>query len=404
MSGVLGTRAPNKGSMPIVKKHRVKILAILEPMIPLDHSFMSRRLGFRSVISNISGSIWVFSSEDVQVECVFDHAQLLNVRVSSSFLPISVLCSFIYAKCDYIDRRDLWASLLQIKPDMGPWLVGGDFNIVRDSSECLGSSGGRRLPMDEFNDFILQSGLVDAGFEGSSFTWTNKTIWKRLDRVFVSTDWCDHFHSIRVQHLPRTVSDHSPLLISTPISARGPCSFRFQSMWMRHHNFLQTVRLNWHNPCHLSGMTRLFVKLKRLKSHLKWWNQDVFGNIFDKISAAESAVKIAEVACETDLSDLHWTRLSKCNEDLAKVTAMEADFWKQKSACKWLVDGEKNTKLFHNMVKKRRVVNKIFRIWEDGVCLTSPELIQSSGAAFFQNLLNGEPSVLSCPDFSDSSL
>ncbi|XP_073014644.1 uncharacterized protein [Primulina eburnea] len=77
-------------------------------------------------------------------------------------------------------------------------------------------------------------------------------------------------------------------------------------------------------------MDRLFVKLKRLKSHLKWWNQDVFGNIFDKISEAETAVKLAESACETDPTDLHWTRLSKCNEDLAKVTAMEADFLETK--------------------------------------------------------------------------
>ncbi|XP_073057416.1 uncharacterized protein [Primulina eburnea] len=159
-----------------VKKHRVKVLAILEPMIPLYQRFITRRLGFRSVISNFSGHIWVFSSEDVQVECVLDHAQLLHVRVSASFLPSYVLCSFVYAKCDYTERRDLWASLLQIKPDVGPWLVGGDFNIVRDASECLGSSGGRHLPMEEFNAFILESGLVDAGFEGSSFTWTNKTI------------------------------------------------------------------------------------------------------------------------------------------------------------------------------------------------------------------------------------
>ncbi|XP_073295874.1 uncharacterized protein [Primulina huaijiensis] len=160
-----------------VKQHRVKVLVVLEPMIPLDQSFISRRLGFRSVIANISGHIWVFSSEYVNFECDLDHVQLLDVRVSAPFLPSVLYCSFVYAKCDYIERRDLWASLLHIKPDMGPWLVGGDFNIVRDASECLGTSGGRRLPMDDFNEFILESGLVDAWFEGSSFTWTNKTIW-----------------------------------------------------------------------------------------------------------------------------------------------------------------------------------------------------------------------------------
>ncbi|XP_073037146.1 uncharacterized protein [Primulina eburnea] len=231
------------------------------------------------------------------VECLLDHTQFLHFRVSASFLPTTVFCSFVYAKCDYIERRQLWTSLLQVKPDQGPWLVGGDFNVVRNSSECLGSSGGRLLPMEEFNHFILDSGLVDAGFEGSSFTWTNKTIWKRLDRVFVSVDWGDHFHSIRVEHLIRTVSDHCPLFVSVPVFASGPNSFRFQSMWLRHHGFLQTVRLNWNLPCHLNGMHRLFVKLKRLKSHLKWWNKGVFGDLFAKLAEAEQAVRVAEAVC-----------------------------------------------------------------------------------------------------------
>ncbi|XP_073024477.1 uncharacterized protein [Primulina eburnea] len=242
-----------------VKEKRVKILAILEPMIDLDVRFMTRRFGFSRVISNSSGHIWVFFAEDVMVECLLDHTQFLHFRVSASFLPTTVYCSFVYAKCDYIGRRQLWTSLLQVKPDQGPWLVGGDFNVVRNSSECLGSSGGRLLPMEEFNHFILDSGLVDAGFEGSSFTWTNKTIWKRLDRVFVYVDWGDHFHSIRVEHLIRTVSDHCPLFVSVPVFASGPSSFRFQSMWLRHHGFLQTVRLNWNLPCQLNGMHRLSV-------------------------------------------------------------------------------------------------------------------------------------------------
>ncbi|XP_073037131.1 uncharacterized protein [Primulina eburnea] len=320
-----------------VKEKQIKVLTVLELMIDLDQRFMTRRLGFSRVISNLSGHIWVFFAADVQAEC------------------------------DYIERRDLWSSLLHVKPVLGPW---------------------------------LDSGLIDAGFEGSSFTWTNKTIWKRLDRVLVSVDWGDHFSSIRVEHLPRTVSDHCPLLVTAPVFARGPSSFRFQRMWLRHHGFLQTVRLNWNLPCSLIGMSRLFVKLKRLKNHLKWWNRDVFGNIFDKITEAESAVRSAELVCEADPSDANWTVLSDRNADLARVTAMEADFWKQKAACNWLEDGERNTKLFHNMVKKKRVANKIFRIWEDGVCLSSPELIQQSGASFFQHLLTGDPFVLDCPDFS----
>ncbi|XP_073051335.1 uncharacterized protein [Primulina eburnea] len=322
----------------LIQLKRVQILAILEPMSVLDPSSMTRRLGFHGVVSNVSNQIWVFFSEDVTVELVVDHEQFLHLKLSAPFLPSDVFCSFVYAKCDYIERRHLWDSLIQVKPASGPWLVGGDFNVVRESLECLVSSEGRLLPMGEFNSFILDSGLIDAGFEGSSFTWTNKTIWKRLDRVLVS-----------------------------------------------------------------AGMPRLFAKLKRLKNHLKWWNRDVFGNIFDNIIQAEKAVKLAEAACETNPSTLHWTRLSECNAQLAETIAMEEDFWKQKAACKWLEDGERNTKLFHNMVKKKRVTNKIFRIWDNGTCLTSPALIQQSGAAFFENLLTGNPSAWDRPVFHDFS-
>ncbi|XP_075503966.1 uncharacterized protein LOC142541292 [Primulina tabacum] len=352
-----------------VKAHQIKILAIFEPMVMLDQRFMTRRFGFSGVISNLS----------------------------------VVFCSFVYASCDYIQRRDLWHSLLHVRPSQGPWLVGADFNVVRDASECLGTHGGRLLPMDEFNTFIMDYGLVDAGFEGSSFTWTNKSIWKRLDRVMVSVDWGDHFSSIQVEHLSRTISDHCPLLVTAPVFARGPTSFRFQRMWFRHHGFLQTVRLNWNLPCSLSGMPRLFDKLKRLKLYFKWWNQDVFGNIFDKITDAEWAVSSAEAACEANPSDLNWTSLSDRITDLARVTAMEADFRKQKAACNWLEDGERNTKLFHNMVRKKRVANKIFRVWDNGICLTSSEQIQQSGASFFQKLLTGDPFVLARPDFSGFS-
>ncbi|XP_073051333.1 uncharacterized protein [Primulina eburnea] len=253
-----------------VKEKQIKVLAVLEHMIDLDPRYMTHRLGFSGVISNLSGHIWVFFAADVRVECVFDHAQFLHIRDSASFLPTEIFCSFVYASCDYVQRRDLWDSLLLVKPVLGPWLVDGDFNVVRDASECLGSRGGMLLLMDELNTFILDSWLIDASFEGSSFTWTNKTIWKQLNRVFVSVDWDDHFSSLQVELLARPVSDHCPLLVTAPVFARGPSSFRFQRMWVRHHGFLQTVRLNWNLPCSLSGMPRLFAKMKRLKHHLRW--------------------------------------------------------------------------------------------------------------------------------------
>lgn len=130
----------------LVQLKRVQILAILEPMTALDSSSITRRFGLHGVVSNVSNHIWVFFSEEVKVELLLDHEKFLHLMIFSPFLPTDVFCSFVYAKCDYIYRRRLWDSLIHVMPADGPCLVGGDFNVVRDSSECFGSSVGVYSP------------------------------------------------------------------------------------------------------------------------------------------------------------------------------------------------------------------------------------------------------------------
>ncbi|KAK4385660.1 hypothetical protein Sango_2690000 [Sesamum angolense] len=95
----------------------------------------------------------------------------------------------------------------------------------------------------DFNDMVLDSGLTDAGFEGEPFTWSNKRVWRRLDRVLYSQEWAELFNSTRVSHLPRRLSDHHPLLISaTRTEDKVPSSFIFQHMWIMHPNFQEMIK------------------------------------------------------------------------------------------------------------------------------------------------------------------
>lgn len=75
--------------------------------------------------------------------------------------------------------------------------------------------------------------------------------------------------------------------------------------------------------------------------------------------------------------------LSLAQTHLSKALSIEEAFWKQKAASKWLIEGERNTKFFHNMVNKRRVSNKIYRIWDGDDCLENPLHLQEYGARFF---------------------
>lgn len=50
------------------------------------------------------------------------------------------------------------------------------------------------------------------------------------------------------------------------------------------------------------------------------------------------------------------------------------EFWRQKAGIEWFKDGERNTKLFHTMVKGRRARLKIKRIQnEEGEWLEQQE-------------------------------
>ncbi|CAK8542576.1 unnamed protein product [Lathyrus sativus] len=62
----------------------------------------------------------------------------------------------VYAPCDPADKRRLWRDLINIKnnyPDVG-WIVGGDFNSVKNGEERKGLSGNNSRDMKEFNEFI----------------------------------------------------------------------------------------------------------------------------------------------------------------------------------------------------------------------------------------------------------
>jgi hypothetical protein len=52
-------------------------------------------------------------------------------------------------------------------------MIGGDFNLIRFSSE-KSSGNGNVLLMNLFNSFIVDMGLVEVHRVGPFFTWSNK--------------------------------------------------------------------------------------------------------------------------------------------------------------------------------------------------------------------------------------
>ncbi|KAI3457760.1 hypothetical protein Pfo_014423 [Paulownia fortunei] len=367
----IGNKPSQKYLHIFCRIHRIKILAIMEPNVQLDSHFFYRRLAFSQVFSNCSNKIWCF------------------------MLPSPFLLTCIYAKCDIIGRRELWDVLRYIadQNESQLWLLGGDCNTILQLNKRTGHQRSRLTSMQDFGDMIEDCGLIDAGYEGSNFTWTNHKVWKRLDRILYLDDWLNLFNTTRVSHLPRIWSNHSPLLISMNITSVKPVtSFRFLRMWARHHAFKEAVNVSWQHLTDTQGMINLQQKLYRLKQFLRWWNKNIFGDIFENIKKAEQEVANSKTKFDNDPCDSNLIELKRCTAMLTQALSIEKDYWRQKvaSACRWIDEGERNIKFFHSLGKKKRCKSRIHYITHEGNNITNQEEIKKSAASYFQSLLSND--------------
>ncbi|KAK4384120.1 Retrovirus-related Pol polyprotein from type-2 retrotransposable element R2DM [Sesamum angolense] len=133
----------------------------------------------------------------------------------------TILITVVYGANEVSARRELWQGLIKLAVIVGnvPWLVGGDFNAVLDMSEVSGASGDIRVAMNEFNDCILQTGLLSLPMQGERFTWHNcsfgwpEPLEERLDRLLVNDVWMDRWPNLFYTCLTPRTSDHSPLVL-----------------------------------------------------------------------------------------------------------------------------------------------------------------------------------------------
>lgn len=105
--------------------------------------------------------------------------------------------------------------------------------------------------MGDFNNMIAATGLVDVGFVGNRFTWSNNKmilayVAVRLDRALINPQWVMQFKDATLHILARHSSDHSPILLSAGSSpAPKIIPFKFEEMWIQHLSFMKVVEDSW---------------------------------------------------------------------------------------------------------------------------------------------------------------
>ncbi|GAV73023.1 Exo_endo_phos domain-containing protein [Cephalotus follicularis] len=107
--------------------------------------------------------------------------------------------SFVYASLTPTLHEILWGNLKYfVDSNALPWLAIGDFNDFASASERQGGSGNIIRRCSRFQSNINDCGMVDFGFSGAAFTWSNNSIKKRLDRALASPEWKSKFLEARI--------------------------------------------------------------------------------------------------------------------------------------------------------------------------------------------------------------
>lgn len=116
-------------------------------------------------------------------------------------------CTGVYGHLKAKKKHHTW-TLLKRLADLSfyPWCYFVDFNEILHCHEKSGGNDRNLSMMTEFRKSIQACNLIDIGYKGSQFTWSNKRfrphlIEERLDRFLCSKDWRNNFQEFLARNL-----------------------------------------------------------------------------------------------------------------------------------------------------------------------------------------------------------
>lgn len=245
----------------LVNTYHPDVVALLETKFCIISSmgmfFNNKGFTSASYVDPIgkAGGIWLlWDPGQVKVTTTHITNQVIHATISKD--PFEEwLLSAVYASPNPRSRESLWDDMESFAGSVQtPWLVAGDLNDTVNSSERKGTSPEMDANRNrKFMDRVNNCNLMDKGSSGQKFTWTKgrqglANTQKRLDRALCNAEWRALFPEGMVQNLPRTYSDHSPILICVfgmPNHIPRSKPFRLEAAWMLDPSFPELVCKAW---------------------------------------------------------------------------------------------------------------------------------------------------------------
>ncbi len=175
-------------------------------------------------------------SEALEIDVIDYNSQIIAINIKDGQCSWSLVG--FYGPLYQSKRRKAWENLATLLESLdGPWICFGDFNVVLGDNEKEGGRIGNSSTPNYLKDILFELGVMDLGFSGNTFTWTNKRwgkncIRERLDMGIANISWRLNFPKAAIFHLGAIKSDHCPLLLDTWLQALiSNRPFRFKVAW-----------------------------------------------------------------------------------------------------------------------------------------------------------------------------
>ncbi|XP_056692063.1 uncharacterized protein [Spinacia oleracea] len=325
-----------------------------------------------------SGGLLVLGWSSLVITCIASSPNFVLCKINEVNGNIWYVV-FLYGAPLIDDRKRVWDQLLQILSCYPKTLILGDINQVEHFKDKL---GGRNLieGWDMFNQFRLDSNLLEIPFSGPRFTWSNKResdhlIMERLDRGYMSNDWFVDFPDSKISNQPLVCSDHSAIVFNSDVvSFKKSRPYQIENWCLQFAEVCKLVDEVWRINILGSPMFLLSRKLVSLRLKIKSWclrNKKSWGvnwrEMNDKLSTSG-----------TNVGNLHQGEeyIGKVDKAFSEAS-IKVLFWKQRMKERWMTEGDLPTSLLYSRVKVRQKKNEILTLKDkNGVWVEGQQQVQ----------------------------
>ncbi|GLT41965.1 hypothetical protein SLA2020_159900 [Shorea laevis] len=208
---------------------------------------------FQVPSSGFAGGLWLFWKSSIANLHVFSFSsQTIHCIVNNG--SGDWLLSLVYVRPQSNYKEAFWTDMESRSASISSsWVVMGDLNDVLSSNEVFPHRSSIFHRAQHLNEILDRCNLISEETLGCKYTWCHiqqgrVTLRERLNRALFNVQAKAKFQGAKLFNLPRTSSDHHPILLNLDTAASLVPQHklrRFEAVWLTREEFPTVFSRAW---------------------------------------------------------------------------------------------------------------------------------------------------------------